>query len=139
MRLTAQIQEELTPSPGDPQSRLPPKDLFSGAAARLYEALHATPVKDARHFYQLASLQIRRELIEICSQQESDDRQPFSRLQHFYDCVDRLPEKQREVFELIWYHEIPREEVAQLLGADVVEIRRLWRSARLALHDRLDD
>ena len=56
---------------------------------------------------------------------------------HFHDSVDALPEVEREVFELIWYHELSRAEAAGLLAAPVEEIRRLWRSARLQLHELL--
>ncbi|MDG2223053.1 MAG: sigma-70 family RNA polymerase sigma factor [Rubripirellula sp.] len=56
---------------------------------------------------------------------------------HFHDSVDGLPDVEREVFELIWYHELCRDDAAGLLGVPVQEVRRLWRSARLHLHDLL--
>ena len=137
MRLTAQIRQELQASSSE-SSSVESGELFATASARLYEALHATPVKDARHFYQLASLQIRRELIDLCKRTGSSCSPEIDQLAHFYDCLDMLPDAEREVFELIWYHEMSREEVAELLGRDLAEVKQLWRAARLSLHEHLE-
>jgi RNA polymerase sigma-70 factor (ECF subfamily) len=136
------------------------------ASLRLYEALHDTPIRDVRHFYQLAAIQIRRELIELCrygqtlnlaagdagevgQAGEEKPADPSARrpprisldeLQQWavlHDSVDALPAPQREVFELVWYHELSRSQVAELLGTSLDEVRRLWRQARLNLHDKL--
>jgi len=139
MRLTSQLREEFKRSD---QGELPDvslEDLFAGVSTRLYETLFKVPIKDTRHFYQIASVEIRRELIDLCRTGKSSGNSELQQLAEFYDCVDGLPTRQREVFELIWFHEMSRGEVAELLGAEVAEIKRLWRSARLTLHDRLAD
>jgi hypothetical protein len=139
MRLTSQLREEFNRSDHGELPDISQEDLFAGVSTRLYESLFRVPIKDTRHFYQIASVEIRRELIDLCRRGESSGNRELLQLAEFYDCVDSLPESQREVFELIWYHEMSRGEVAELLAAEVVEIKRLWRSARLTLHDRLDD
>ena len=113
--------------------------------------MHDTPIKDVRHFYQVAAIQIRRELIELGQQcqclakpssSEVDAEQVVvHELQQwalFHHGVDKLPSDQREVFDLIWYHDLNREEAADLLGVPMPQVRRLWRSARLSMHDLLD-
>jgi RNA polymerase sigma-70 factor (ECF subfamily) len=139
MRLTGELRGEFERSGAGELPNLSAEDLFAGVSTRLYESLFEVPIRDIRHFYQIASLQIRRELIELCRKGESGGSDELRQMADFYECVDTLPRRQREVFELIWYHEMSREEVAELLGADVAEIKRLWRWARLSLHDRLDD
>ncbi|MFK8111060.1 MAG: RNA polymerase sigma factor [Rubripirellula sp.] len=116
-------------------------DLLEQASLRLYQSLHDLPIKDVRHFYQVAALAIRKELIQLC-----DDSPPtesklspaaIQQWAHFHETVDGLPDQQREVFELVWYHDLTRDEVAELMSVPISDIRRLWRSARLSLHDGL--
>jgi RNA polymerase sigma-70 factor (ECF subfamily) len=150
MRLTSRLRQEFD---GLSESKRSTQEVFENASVRLYQALHDTPIKDVRQFYRLAAIQIRRELIELCrhcqdlepgSREASDgvERSSVEELRHwaqFHDSVDALPQPQREVFELIWYHEMDREQVAELLGVPLGQVRRLWRSARLSLHDYLGD
>ncbi|MEM9644605.1 MAG: sigma-70 family RNA polymerase sigma factor [Planctomycetota bacterium] len=145
------------------------EDVFQNAAMRLYQAMSAAKIEDTRHFFRLAALQIRRELIDMCrhyrgpqghgahhvTQPRDADGEapamamdPGDRTQNpadlhawsdFHQCVEQLPEREREVFELLWYHELKQEEVAGLLGVSTRSIKRMWRSARLMLHDRLSE
>jgi RNA polymerase sigma-70 factor (ECF subfamily) len=55
----------------------------------------------------------------------------------FHEAIERLPDNEREVFELLWYHELPQEEVANLVGLSVRQVKRIWRAAKLRLHDEL--
>ena len=144
-------------------------DIIQNASVRLFDALGSVEIADVRHFYRLAALQIRRELIDLCrhyhgplglganhhTQQPvassdatlppvafdraevSADPQHMQEWGEFHQCVGDLPEKEREVFELIWYHELTQEETAELLGMSTRQIKRIWRSAKLFLHDRL--
>lgn len=147
MRLTAQLRRDFQGLEGDPTT----EDVFQHASLRLYQAMHDTSIHDVRDFYRLAAIQIRRELIELCHHCQSlgdascsDD--PSKRVAvhelrqwaRFHNGVDSLPDEQREVFDLIWYHEMNRDEAADLLGVPRPQVRRLWRSARLSLHDLLD-
>lgn len=155
MRLTSRLRRDLQLL-GDARSS---EEVFQNASLRLYEALHDTPIRDVRDFYRLAAIEIRRELIELCRYYqgrggvtEGGDLSPESAAAAavegistaelrdwalFHDSVDALPENEREVFELIWYHEMTRDEAAALLGLTNRQVRRLWRGARLRLHQLL--
>lgn len=53
--------------------------------------------------------------------------------------IERLSDDVREVFQLIWYRGLHKEEVASLLGIDLRTVQRRWRTAReeLARNGRL--
>ena len=55
----------------------------------------------------------------------------------FHEQVAALPEEEREVFDLLWYQEIPQAEAAELLHVNVRTIKRRWLSARMKLQDAL--
>lgn len=54
----------------------------------------------------------------------------------FHDQIGRLPDSEREMFDLLWYNGLPQAEAAELLGIDVRNVKRRWRSARLLLQRR---
>ena len=60
-----------------------------------------------------------------------------SRLTEFHQAVDRLPEDERAVFDLIWYQGQSQQEAAELLDVNVRTIKRRWREARVHLHDAI--
>jgi DNA-directed RNA polymerase specialized sigma24 family protein len=52
----------------------------------------------------------------------------------FHDRVGTLPDEEREVFHLLWYHELTQAEAAQVLGTTERIVGSLWRRARYRLH-----
>ncbi len=54
----------------------------------------------------------------------------------FHEQVDRLPEDERGVVDLHWYHGLSQAETARLLGLHEKAVSRLWLSARLKLASR---
>src|SRR5207302_1154946 len=52
----------------------------------------------------------------------------------FHSQIERLPEEEREVFDLVWYQELSQAEAAELLKVSERTIKRRWQSARLKLH-----
>lgn len=54
---------------------------------------------------------------------------------HFHESVEQLPNEVREVFELVWYDDMPQQEVANILSVSVPTVKRRWRAARLLLAD----
>lgn len=56
----------------------------------------------------------------------------------FHAQVERLPEEEREVFDLLWYQELSQAEAAALLKVSERTIKRRWASARVLLHQALD-
>jgi RNA polymerase sigma-70 factor (ECF subfamily) len=72
--------------------------------------------------------------------EKADNTQEPSRLamwSEFHQHVDRLPEEEREVFDLLWYQELTQAEAAGLLGISEATLKRRWLSARRRLHDML--
>lgn len=52
----------------------------------------------------------------------------------FHQLVERLPQAEREVFDLLWYHGLSQKAAAEVLEVSVRTVKRLWQAARLQLH-----
>ncbi|MCA8983276.1 MAG: sigma-70 family RNA polymerase sigma factor [Planctomycetaceae bacterium] len=52
--------------------------------------------------------------------------------------IESLPEECREMFDLLWYHELTQEEVAKLIGLSTRQVKRRWREAKLLLVERMN-
>jgi RNA polymerase sigma-70 factor (ECF subfamily) len=57
----------------------------------------------------------------------------------FHEAVEKLPAQEREVFSLLWYHELTQEEAAAVLHRSEATVRRWWLSARRKLGAMLRD
>jgi RNA polymerase sigma-70 factor (ECF subfamily) len=142
-------------------------DVFQNAMLRLCRALQATVPPSLREFFRLAALQIRRELIDLArhhygpagpaAKHESqypagngttpnsahdppDTRDEPSRLAlwgEFHELIERLPEEEREAFDLVWYQGLTHAEAAAVLGVSTKTIQRRWQAACLKLHEAL--
>ena len=143
-------------------------DVSQNAAMRLFRALEGQAPESARSFFNLAAVQIRRELIDLArhyygprgpgkqhasqgdfaggsrelpaGDQAVDTHDP-SRLAawtEFHAQIDVLPDEAREVFDLLWYQGLSQAEAASILGVTERVVKYRWRSARLKLHERLD-
>jgi RNA polymerase sigma-70 factor (ECF subfamily) len=132
-------------------------DVLQGALIRLDRALKATVPQSARHFYHLAALQIRRELLDLAAKHAgpegtganhqtdgsgaalggaadpSGGPSSVADWAEFHHAVDRLPAVDREVFGLLWYGGLSQEEAADVVGVSVRTVKRRWQAARLAL------
>jgi RNA polymerase sigma-70 factor (ECF subfamily) len=51
----------------------------------------------------------------------------------FHEKVKELPEEEREVFDCLYYQELPQDEAARRLGVTERTVQRRWRSAKLNL------
>jgi len=51
--------------------------------------------------------------------------------------VDKLPEEQKEVVNLLFYEGLSQEEAAAILNISVRTIKRRWQEAKLRLHEEL--
>ena len=141
-------------------------DVAQNATMRLYAALRETVPENPLGFFRLGALQIRRELVDLArhyfgplgvganhasSAGDSDSSSPsdpgqstydpsqLAEWSEFHNCVDSLPEPDRTMVDLIWYHGLPQQDVAQLLGIDIRTVQRRWVKARLQLHSVLRD
>ncbi len=131
-------------------------DVLQNALLRLLRALEATRPATTRDFFNLAAVQIRRELLDLAryfggphgfaahhtdgppgvldaAPAVADDSADLERWQAFHDAVARLPEREREVFGLAFYHGWTHGRIAELLGVTDRQVRRRWQSACLAL------
>lgn len=140
-------------------------DVFQNAMVRLHRALNTVELVDVRHFFNLATLQIRRELIDLSrrhfgplglGRNHVTDHQPadtggraiawaaeeprdLDEWTAFHEAVAMLPAEEREVVDLHFYDGLPYEEVASVLGCSARTVRRRWQDARVRLHERLSD
>ena len=44
--------------------------------------------------------------------------------------IERLPEGERDVFDLVWYHWMTQTEASLVLGLSEAKLKRLWVAAR---------
>src|SRR5262245_38077419 len=142
-------------------------DVVQNSLLRLYRTLAEVQPASAVEFYRLAALNIRRELLDLakhyygprglganyastdCPAEDSrsepaidrsaprDDPGQLADWAAFHAAVERLPAEEKEVFDLLWYQELPQAEAAALLKVSDRTIKRRWASARLLLHKAL--
>jgi RNA polymerase sigma-70 factor (ECF subfamily) len=142
-------------------------DVLQNAAVRLCRALQDVRPDSVRSFLKLATLQIRRELIDLArhykgpegpgrkhlspaptdasgavpnpldASTDTNDPARLASWTEFHDTVEALPEAERELFQLLWYQGLTQREAAALLGVTERVARYRWRSAQLRLHQLL--
>jgi RNA polymerase sigma-70 factor (ECF subfamily) len=76
-------------------------------------------------------------LLDQTPQAGDEDPAVLAAWAEFHAQVDRLPEEERDVFDLLWYQELSQAEAAQLLGVSERTVKRRWASARLRIHQIL--
>src|SRR5262245_1354885 len=137
-------------------------DVLQSALVRLLGALRSVQPQTPRDFLALATLQIRRELIDLArhyygpegigANQESHapadsqgagPRDP-SDIRHepaslaewteLHGLIDTLPAEEREVFGLLYYQGLSQAEAAELLNVSVRTVQRRWHDALCNLH-----
>jgi RNA polymerase sigma factor (sigma-70 family) len=138
-------------------------DLLQAAMMRLHRSLAEVRPEDVPHFDNLAATQIRRELIDLArsyqgpegigANHHTDGIDPGGRLagvaevsgqpesleewSAFHEAVDRLPDEERRVMDLLWYRGLTHAQAADALGVATKSIQRRWASARLMIRDAL--
>lgn len=138
-------------------------DVFQNSMLRLHDALAAKQVTSVRHFFNLAGLQVRRELIDLgrhhygpqgAAKKHHTDHQPsdnqdgalydqadepedLTSWSEFHAEVEKLPEEEQEVVNLLYYEGLSQEESAELLGISISTVKRRWHSARLKICEAL--
>lgn len=55
----------------------------------------------------------------------------------FHLQVDCMSEHDRELFDLLWYHDLTQDEAAQVLNMPINTLRRHWQAARIRLMEAL--
>ena len=140
-------------------------DVFQGSLVRLHRALSRTEVRDVRHFFNLATVQIRRELLDLVrktfgphgiSRNHHTDFQPADETggslhavsdepdnldawELFHQRAEALPDEEREVFDLLYYEGLEQVAAAKVLGVSERTVRNRWNRAKLLLSGELAD
>jgi len=141
-------------------------DVLQNAMLRLYRSLAEVRPESVPQFFSLAATQVRRSLIDLARHHfgpegeaahhetdKADAGEPGAVAQAvdgvaepttldqwtaFHEQVERLPEKERDVFNLLWYEGLSQQEAASVLGIDVRTVKRHWQSARIMIYEALD-
>jgi RNA polymerase sigma factor (sigma-70 family) len=143
------------------------EDVYQLASLRLRRALLQVSPGDSRQLFGLAALQIRRELLNMarsyhcwaspshvgqegaahlerngqgriektCS--EDDGPSQVAEWTEFHRVAEALPAREREVFDLLWYHGLTQVEAAKTLGIPERTLRSRWHDARLRIYHDL--
>ena len=61
------------------------------------------------------------------------DPQRLAQWGELHAAIEGLPDESREMFDLLWYHELSQEQASELVGVGVRQIKRRWREAKLQL------
>ncbi|MCI0642722.1 MAG: sigma-70 family RNA polymerase sigma factor [Gemmataceae bacterium] len=131
-------------------------DVLQNALLRLVNALKDVQPKSHRDFLALATLQIRRELIDLARRffgpeglgarhdSQTDGLDCFTgngvdpglhlQWRELHQKVDELPEEEREVVGLLFYQGLTQAEVAEILALSVRTVQRRWHAALVNLH-----
>ncbi len=136
-------------------------DVLQNALLRLHRALQSVQPETPRDFYRFATLQIRRELIDLSRHYYGSEGRPrldrasfsyeavpefrestfephkLSMWTDFHQQVQELPDEEREVFDLIWYQDLQQIDAAELLNVSARTVMRRWHRACLKLHDAM--
>ena len=136
-------------------------DVFQNSLVRLHRALANTEVESVLHFFNLAGLQIRRELLDLKKHHfgpeghgsnhhtdrqapddaggtlyaTSDEPEDISMWGEFHARVDKLPDELKEVVNLLFYEGLTQEEGSVVLGVSLRTLKRRWQEAKLRLHE----
>lgn len=142
-------------------------DILQQAAMRLHRALQETTPESRRHLENLAALQVRRTLIDLgraystragmnhqrwtpphpgrdisglTELQSSSENDPQKIIEwvELHEQIEQLPAEEQEVFQLIWYRGLSKDDVATILNVDLRTVQRRWRAARETLASRCD-
>jgi len=142
-------------------------DVVQNAALRLDRALRETIPSEPRGLVGLAATQVRRELLDLAKKHRgpesyganhetnyqrkdgelrakvedaADLGEPEEQLERWtrlHASADRLPEDEREVFQMCWYLGLKQEEIAGLLGCSIRTVKRRWEAAKTMLKSEM--
>ncbi len=131
-------------------------DVLQNALVRLLGALRSVKPQTPRDFLALASLQIRRELIDLARRfygpegiganhqsrppaephDANDDPASLAQWTELHELIDALPEEERDVIGLLFYQGLTQAEAADVLNISLRTVQRRWHDALFKLHRR---
>lgn len=137
-------------------------DVLQSATLRLLGALRDVRPTSMRDFFGLASLQIRRELLDLAKHyygpqgegahhaslpgdrsgavmpektDPGDEPNKLAAWCEVHEKVKLLSAEEHEVFDLLYYQGLTQVEAAVILNVSVRTVQRRWQSSLLSLHD----
>jgi RNA polymerase sigma-70 factor (ECF subfamily) len=162
-RLTRLARKMLRRYPGVHRWELT-DDVLQNALVRLDQSLRALRPPTAPDFFRLAAEQIRRELIDLARHyygptgpganhasrgglesdaeidplaQSTNEPCRLAMWTEFHERIERLPDEDRALFDLLWYQGLTQTEAGAILGVSDRTIRTRWVKARHNLHEAL--
>src|SRR5262245_38087503 len=152
--LAAVILNESFPRLKAAPTALQTTDVAHEAALGMYQVLAEIQPATARDFFRLAAQRIRWLLLDrakelnrarrdllasvpVETSSRSPDDNSTSTLGALYQQIEGLPEKEREVVDLLYFHGLSQLEAAAMLGVAERSVRRYWTAARLKLAEKL--
>lgn len=138
-----------------PPVNLNTDELLGAVVQRLINAMHKTRPEHVRQFFALVNYHIRWELndlvrrldrqpraevlpLNVPAPNDADSLQRASVLRVFEE-IERLPDEERETFELIHIQGLTHAEVAEVVGVATKTVQRRLNRALLLLAERLYD
>lgn len=137
-------------------------DVLQNALIRMMRSLREVEPSSPREFFGLATLQIRRELIDLArhyfgprglganvdsnagysnndqrATDESNEPGALAQWQEMHETIGALPEEDREVVGLLFYEGLSQGEAADVLDISVRTVQRRWHRALAKLHETL--
>ena len=141
-------------------------DVLQNALIRLDRALRAVAPDSSAGFFKLAGTQMRRELIDLARHYRgaeglgnnhasgvrpgepesqggidvsdgSPSQADLDRWTAFHEAVAKLPDLDRQVYEMTYYFGLTQVEIGRRLGIDERTVRRRWQAAALRLNELL--
>ena len=146
-RLQQFARRQLQAFPGV-RAREQAEDVLQNSLIRLARALRQEKPSSVQDFFNLAAVQIRRELLDLArhhtkrptvllaEEPPCEDGSPSSELDRWtalHEAAERLPDELREVFCYSFYHGWTQVQIAGLLGICDRQVRRLGVVAGLRL------
>jgi RNA polymerase sigma factor (sigma-70 family) len=135
-------------------------DILQSAMIRLLRSLREIRPDSTRSFFNLAAVQMRRELLDlarsprirrraaepadgesdgqIAPHDESANDPNLDRWVQLHEEVEHLPVDLREVFGLTFYHGWTQAQIAEMLQISDRQVRRIWVEATRKLHTALN-
>ena len=143
------------------------EDVLQEALLRLDRALKALPIETSKDYLRLAAFHIRLVIVDFARRYfgpeglatnqvspnaddeataraepagaTSDDPARWLAWVELHERIACLPEDEREVVELLWYHGLTQKEAAGILAVASRTVRRRWSSAMIRLGEQLPD
>lgn len=139
-------------------------DLLQNSSLRLWKALEKHHPPTPLDYFRLAAAVIRRELIDLSRRyfgpqglaanqakswqagsqsavapldlagNSTYDPVNLSNWTEFHEYVEKLPDEERTLFDLLWYQGLTLDEAAESIGSSERTVRRHWRTARVNLY-----